>query len=263
MSGILTSRQEAFCRHYSLGITATEAARRAGYAETTARDRAQRMLAHPGVQDRIAELRANEAESRAALCAQFLSQAEDIRLAALEDGRHATALRAMEFALRLIERFGLPALPSDTHDLLLDQARAEVSAANADTRRDETPEAVADPTDAPDAETARLAAPGSPAAATAESVTVGERRSGAAATEIPSSAPPPTAESVNVGERRSGAAEIETPPPAPSEPWVRVTALAWTGPGKPRSRRIARRKSATWTRFDGAVAAALREAALG
>ena len=125
MAGMLTSRQEAFCRHYSLGTSAAEAARRAGYAESTARDRAQRLLTHPGVQVRVGELRDGEAQSRAALCSQLLHHAETIRERAMAADSYATALRAVEVSLKLVQSLGLPALPSDSHDLALAAAHEE------------------------------------------------------------------------------------------------------------------------------------------
>ena len=133
MADVLTSRQEAFCRHYSLGTSAAEAARRAGYAESTARDRAQRLLMHPGVQVRVGELRDGEAQSRAALCSQLLQHTETIRDRAMAADSYGTALRAVEVSLKLVQTLGLPALPSDSHDMVLAAAWRD----DGDSREDE------------------------------------------------------------------------------------------------------------------------------
>lgn len=52
----LTSRQEAFCQYYAKGMSGADAARRAGYAEKTARSQAGRLLSKDDIRARIAEL---------------------------------------------------------------------------------------------------------------------------------------------------------------------------------------------------------------
>lgn len=53
---ILTDQQEAFCQHYALTKNGAEAARRAGYAHSVAKNTASKLLKLPKVQDRVAEL---------------------------------------------------------------------------------------------------------------------------------------------------------------------------------------------------------------
>ena len=127
--GFLNARQEAFCRHYVSGGSAAAAARTAGYSETTARAQAARLLHQPAVQDRIAALRADSEEAQGALCSRLLAQTEAIRAAAMSEKRYATALRAVNTSLKLVQSLGMPAIPPDTHDLLLDQAAADAAAA--------------------------------------------------------------------------------------------------------------------------------------
>lgn len=58
MARTLTPRQAAFCRHMlDPGMTATEAARKAGYSPTYANREATKLVDKPLVRDHLAELR--------------------------------------------------------------------------------------------------------------------------------------------------------------------------------------------------------------
>ncbi len=56
MSG-LTARQEQFCREYIIDLNATQAAIRAGYSETTAKETEYENLTKPHIKTRIEELK--------------------------------------------------------------------------------------------------------------------------------------------------------------------------------------------------------------
>ena len=127
-AGFLNARQEAFCRNFVAGGSAVTAARAAGYGETGARAQAARLLQHPGIQARIETLRADEDNAKAALCGRLLQDAQHIRETAMEQGDFATALRAVNTTLRLVQTLGMPALPADTHDVLLDGAADDADA---------------------------------------------------------------------------------------------------------------------------------------
>jgi len=58
----LTSRQATFCERYITGITATEAARQAGYSPSYANREAAKLVDKPQVAAYLAELRAKIAE---------------------------------------------------------------------------------------------------------------------------------------------------------------------------------------------------------
>ncbi|TDB44121.1 terminase small subunit [Photorhabdus luminescens] len=58
----LTDKQEMFCREYLVDLNATQAAIRAGYSESTARNIGCENLAKPNIQSRIAELKAGRNE---------------------------------------------------------------------------------------------------------------------------------------------------------------------------------------------------------
>ena len=124
-AGFLNARQEAFCREFVAGGSAVAAARAAGYAETTARAQAARLLQHPNIQDRIEQLRADEDGAKAALCGRLLQDAHAIRERAIENGDDSMALRAINTTLRVVRQLGMPATPTDTQDVLLDSAHAE------------------------------------------------------------------------------------------------------------------------------------------
>ena len=126
-AGFLNARQEAFCRAFVAGGSAVAAARSAGYAETTARAQATRLLQHPGIQQRIEQLRADEDGAKAALCGRLLQDVHAIRERAMENGDDSMALRAINTTLRVVRQLGMPATPPDTQDVLLDGAMAETT----------------------------------------------------------------------------------------------------------------------------------------
>jgi hypothetical protein len=127
-AGFLNARQEAFCREFVAGGSAVAAARAAGYAETTARAQAARLLQHPNIQHRIDQLRADEADAKAALCGRLLQDAHAIRERAIANGDDRMALQAITTTLRVVRQLGMPATPADTQDVLLDSAHADAEA---------------------------------------------------------------------------------------------------------------------------------------
>ncbi len=60
MSDKLTDQQELFCLEYMKDLNATQAAIRAGYSENSARSIACENLTKPNIQDRVAELKAEQ-----------------------------------------------------------------------------------------------------------------------------------------------------------------------------------------------------------
>ena len=59
----LTDKQEAFCLEYLKDLNATQAAIRAGYSESTARNIACENLTKPNISERVAELMKQRTES--------------------------------------------------------------------------------------------------------------------------------------------------------------------------------------------------------
>ncbi len=63
MADKLNDRQELFCREYIVDLNGTQAAKRAGYSESSAAEIAFENLRKPQIQNRIAELKAERVES--------------------------------------------------------------------------------------------------------------------------------------------------------------------------------------------------------
>lgn len=56
----MTDKQEKFCQEYMLDLNATQAAIRAGYSPKTANEQAGRLLVNVSIQNRIAQLQAEQ-----------------------------------------------------------------------------------------------------------------------------------------------------------------------------------------------------------
>lgn len=74
----LTPRQERFCEEYVVDLNGTQAAIRAGYAESGARSEASRMLTNPNVRDYIAELQSGKRRVREIRADRILDTLETI-----------------------------------------------------------------------------------------------------------------------------------------------------------------------------------------
>jgi len=213
-AGFLNARQEAFCRAFVAGGSAVAAARAAGYAETTARAQAARLLQHPNIQQRIEQLRVDDDGAKAALCGRLLQDAHAIRERAIANGDDRMALQAINTTLRVVRQLDMPAMPADTQDILLDSAEAEAAMgadangmASAPDPNDDADPASADDPDpmatamaevltavlGPDARTDAAPAPagGDGDRLAAMLASVGECRSDAPVTEPTSARPPP------------------------------------------------------------------------
>lgn len=98
----LGDRQELFCQAMAAGVAAAEAARRAGYSPKGAKQRGHFLMSQPGIRVRIDRIRAG----RRAMHQAELDRAADLVAAiiadAMEKGRPALALRAIQFRLKLL-----------------------------------------------------------------------------------------------------------------------------------------------------------------
>lgn len=117
----LTPRQEAFCVHYAARPVATRAAMLAGYSSQSAASRGWKLLRHPLVLARLAEIRA-ERRLRYEIDVDTLhDKLETLYFEALESGRHNAAIAALRMqaslaGLPLKPRPALPALDEDLID---------------------------------------------------------------------------------------------------------------------------------------------------
>jgi hypothetical protein len=217
-AGFLNARQEAFCREFVAGGSAVAAARAAGYAETTARAQAGRLLQHPNIQQRIDQLRTDEADAKAALCGRLLQDAHAIRERAIANGDDRMALQAINTTLRVVRQLGMPATPPDTQDILLDSA-AEAAAA-ADDAAAGLPDPMAGMPDAADAEASD---PDAPLDTAFDGALDGEDLDAVAAADgVAASAPARAAPVGSAGDRRAamlaivGDGRSDAPAPAPT-----------------------------------------------
>jgi phage terminase small subunit len=97
----LTDRQEAFCQAMACNTGGAEAARRAGYSASGAKQRGAFLMRQPEIRVRIDQLRAGRHADHQTLLADAAVQVEAIVIDALENKRCGLALRAIEFRLKL------------------------------------------------------------------------------------------------------------------------------------------------------------------
>jgi hypothetical protein len=97
----LTSRQEEFCEAMSHGVGGAEAARRAGYSASGAKQRGAFLMRQPEIRVRIDEIRAERRAKHQAHLDEADEQIGWVIEDAFESKRPALALRAIEFRLKL------------------------------------------------------------------------------------------------------------------------------------------------------------------
>lgn len=74
----LTPKQEAFCQEYLIDLNATQAAKRAGYSDKTAKDIGCENLAKPNIAEKIAELMKARTETTRIDAAWVLKAAKQV-----------------------------------------------------------------------------------------------------------------------------------------------------------------------------------------
>ncbi|UEM07019.1 terminase small subunit (plasmid) [Skermanella rosea] len=97
----LTPRQEEFCQAMAAGVGGAEAARRAGYSPNGAKQRGAFLMRQPEIRLRIDAIRASRRRLHQTRLDEAEGQIAAIIDMALEAGRPALALRAVELRLRL------------------------------------------------------------------------------------------------------------------------------------------------------------------
>jgi hypothetical protein len=97
----LTSRQEAFCEAMSHNVGGSEAARRAGYSASGAKQRGAFLMSQPEIRLRVDEIRAERRVQHQAHLDEADEQVGWVIADAFESKRPALALRAIEFRLKL------------------------------------------------------------------------------------------------------------------------------------------------------------------
>lgn len=97
----LSPRHEAFCRHVARGASLASAAREAGYAPASARQRGSELYARDDVQQRIGRLTAKHAQAEADMREDYLGRLQMLFDACMAHGERGTALRALTLQLQL------------------------------------------------------------------------------------------------------------------------------------------------------------------
>ena len=97
----LKPRYERFCRHFVECANATVAAKAAGYAPASARNAGYRLLCHPRIVARIAEIQRETAQAHCRNVDVLLGKLETIYRRAVDDRHFAAAARAVELQAKL------------------------------------------------------------------------------------------------------------------------------------------------------------------
>ena len=93
----LSSRQEAFCRHYTASGNAADAARRAGYAARSARQTGSALLERPWIVERVRRIRLSWRRTERDEAQIVLARSEQAWDAAVASGSAYMMLRVLRF----------------------------------------------------------------------------------------------------------------------------------------------------------------------
>ena len=99
--GRLRHRQEMFCQRFVETANAAAAARAAGYRPGSARNAGYRLMRHPRIAARIAEIQAEIALISCQDINVLLGKLENVYRRAVNDHHFATAARAVELQAKL------------------------------------------------------------------------------------------------------------------------------------------------------------------
>ena len=131
----LKPRQERFCRKFVELANPTVAARAAGYAPASASNAGYRLIRHPRIGRRIAEIEAEKGESHRNDRDVLLGKLETVFRHAIVDHQFATAARAVDLQARLRGFIGPGAALANTSPDREDGDRAGAVRANGNRRR--------------------------------------------------------------------------------------------------------------------------------
>ncbi|NQU60346.1 MAG: terminase small subunit [Rhodospirillales bacterium] len=108
----LRSRHEAFCQHFATFNNATVAAREAGYAPQSAHNQGYRLMRHPRIQARIADIRRVLARAQCLDEEVLLGKLEIVYQRAVGDHHFHAAARAVDLQDRIAQRLAARKAPS-------------------------------------------------------------------------------------------------------------------------------------------------------
>lgn len=102
----LSPQQERFAEEFASGVSGAEAARRSGYAQASAKQRASELVKRPDVSQRIAELQREKALELGVTHRQLVTEALRYHeLAMAGDAPMSAGIRALDLAARLLGAF--------------------------------------------------------------------------------------------------------------------------------------------------------------
>ena len=101
----LTAKQEQFCKEYLIDLNATQAAIRAGYSESSARQQGAENMAKPVILERIQEAMTKRSVKTEITAEWVLSGIKETTRRAVADDNHAMALKGYELAGKHLKLF--------------------------------------------------------------------------------------------------------------------------------------------------------------
>ena len=112
----LKARQERFCRRFAELACATTAARAAGYAPRWAKTAGYRLLRHPRIAARIAEIEAQTARLHSRTDEVLVGKLENVYRRAIVDHQFHAAARAVDLQARIRGFTGAIPLAANTDE---------------------------------------------------------------------------------------------------------------------------------------------------
>ncbi|MBC8337171.1 MAG: terminase small subunit [Rhodospirillales bacterium] len=109
----LRHRHEAFCQHFVLCGTATIAAIKAGYSRLSAHNQGYRLMRHPAIQARIAEIHSRLAHAYCLDTDVLLGKLEAVYQRAHETRQFGAAARAVEIQARIARQIIPKQIPGE------------------------------------------------------------------------------------------------------------------------------------------------------
>ena len=101
----LTAKQEAFCKEYLIDLNATQAAIRAGYSESAARQQASENMAKPYILEYIQKSMDKRSAETQITAEWVLKGIKDTTIKAVADDNHAMAFKGYELAGKHLKLF--------------------------------------------------------------------------------------------------------------------------------------------------------------
>ena len=119
----LTPKQERFCEEYLIDLNATQAAIRAGYAESSAGRNADRMMKNNEIQKKITELRLEQSKRTGITADRVLGKLEEI---AFSNKNSTAQMKALELLGKHLGLWEKPTAENDEALSKLDEVLGKI-----------------------------------------------------------------------------------------------------------------------------------------